>query len=192
VSLPPSFVVRGGLAVRVGSRQIRADVAFGGAFHAIVDAEAAGVPLDAAHAPEIRRNGMEIRRAIDAVLPLVHPFEPRLHGLHAAIFTGPAHISGADLRSVAVFADAAIDRSPSVTGMAAILSVLHAIGLAGSDSSFVCESLIGTRLEGRVAGRTSVGENEGIFPEIDGAAYVIGEHAFLVDDADPLARGFRM
>ena len=135
---------------------------------------------------------MEIRRAIDAVLHVVHPFEPRLQGLHATIFTGPAHAAGADLRSVAVFADAAIDRSPSVTGTAAILSVLDAIGLAGSGAPFVCESVIGTRLEGRIAGRTSLGESEAIVPEIEGSAYVIGEHTFLVDDDDPLATGFRM
>ena len=36
----PSFVLHGGLAVNLGSRQIRVDVAFGGAFYAIVDSEA--------------------------------------------------------------------------------------------------------------------------------------------------------
>jgi trans-L-3-hydroxyproline dehydratase len=192
VFLPPSFVVHGGLVVGVGSRQIRADIAFGGVFHAIVDAEAAGLSLDAAHAPEIRRAGMQIRRAIEATLKIVHPFEPRLQGLHATLFTGPAHAPGADLRSVAVFADAAIDRSASVTGTAAILSVLDAIGLTGSDVPLVCEGVIGTRLRGRVAGRASLGDSDAIAVEIEGSAHVVGEHVFFVDDADPLAQGFRV
>src|SRR4051812_9482497 len=33
----PSFVLHGGLALKIGARTIRADVAFGGAFYAIVD-----------------------------------------------------------------------------------------------------------------------------------------------------------
>ena len=60
----PSFVLHGGLTVKLASRQIRADVAFGGAFYAIVDSEAVGLPIDAAHLPELRRAGMEIKEAI--------------------------------------------------------------------------------------------------------------------------------
>src|ERR1043166_2754828 len=54
----PSFVLHGGLDVDLGSRRVRADVAFGGAFYAIVDAESVGLPIDAAHLPELRRVGM--------------------------------------------------------------------------------------------------------------------------------------
>src|SRR4051812_11363456 len=43
----PSFVLHGGITVKLASRTIRADVAFGGAFYAIVDSEAAGLPIDA-------------------------------------------------------------------------------------------------------------------------------------------------
>src|SRR5439155_6264076 len=42
----PSFVLRGGLTVKLASRQIRVDVAFGGAFYAIVDSEAVGLPIE--------------------------------------------------------------------------------------------------------------------------------------------------
>src|SRR5204862_6804169 len=48
----PSFVLHGGLTVKVGARQVRADVAFGGAFYAIVDSETVGLPIDVAHLPE--------------------------------------------------------------------------------------------------------------------------------------------
>jgi proline racemase len=67
----PSFVLHGGLVVKVGTRQIRADVAFGGAFYAIVDSEAVGLPIDAAHVPELRRVGMQVMRAIDAAHSIV-------------------------------------------------------------------------------------------------------------------------
>jgi proline racemase len=61
--------------VKLASRAIRADVAFGGAFYAIVDSEAAGLPIDAAHLPELRRVGMEIKHAIEAAHE--HPLQPQ-------------------------------------------------------------------------------------------------------------------
>src|SRR5579864_4152645 len=60
----PSFVLHGALSVRLSSRQIHADVAFGGAFYAIVDSEAVGLQIDSAHLPELRRIEIEIKQAI--------------------------------------------------------------------------------------------------------------------------------
>jgi len=56
----------------------------------------------------------------------------------------------------------------------------------------VHESLIGTTFNGRVAGRTVVGEYQAIVPEIEGSAWITGEHAFLIEDDDPLKGGFRV
>ena len=188
----PSFVLHGGLSVKVGSRQIRADVAFGGAFYAIVDSEAAGLPIDAAHLPELRRTGMEIKDAIESALTIVHPLDPGLTGIYGTIFTGPPGDEGADLRNVTIFADAEVDRSPCGTGTAAVMAVVDAMGLLGSDRPFVHESLIGTRFTGRVASRTQVGELAAIVPEIEGSAWITGEHTFLIDETDPLREGFRI
>jgi proline racemase len=188
----PSFVLHGGLTVKLGARHVRADVAFGGVFYAIVDSEAAGLPIDVAHVPELRRAGMEIKDAIDAAWAIAHPLEPRLAGMHGTVFTSPPHDDRADLRTAAVFATGALDRSPSGTGAAAILAVLDAIGLVREDRPLVCESVIGTRLAARVAGRTAVGEYEAIVPEIEGSAWIVGEQTFFVDEADPLARGVRV
>jgi trans-L-3-hydroxyproline dehydratase len=188
----PSFVLHGGLSVKLASRQIRADVAFGGAFYAIVDSEAVGLPIDAAHLPELRRVGMEIKEAIESVHEITHPLERGLHGIYGTIFTGPPSDEGADLRNVTVFADAEVDRSPCGTGTAAVMAVVEAMGLLSDTKPFVHESLIGTRFTGRVSARTVVGELEAIVPEIEGSAWITGEHTFLVDDDDPLKNGFRI
>ena len=74
----PSFVLHGGLTVKLASRQIRADVAFGGAFYAIVDCEAVGLPIDAQHLPELRRAGMEIKDAIESVHDIARSEERRV------------------------------------------------------------------------------------------------------------------
>src|SRR5207237_6834816 len=132
----PSFVLHGGLAVKLASRTIRADVAFGGAFYAIVDSEAAGLPIDVAHLPELRRAGMEIKHAIEAAQTIVHPLDAGLTGIYGTIFTGPPSDERADLRNVTIFADAEVDRSPCGTGTAAVMAVLDAMGLLASDRSF--------------------------------------------------------
>ena len=54
------------------------------------------------------------------------------------------------------------------------------------------ESVLGTRFTGRVDSRTMVGEYDAIVAEIEGSAWITGEHTFLIDDADPLGRGFRL
>ena len=135
---------------------------------------------------------MEIKHAIEARQTIVHPLDPGLCGIYGTIFTGPPNDSRADLRNVTVFADAEVDRSPCGTGTAAVMSVIDAMGLLAEDRPFVHESLIGTRFNGRVASRSQVGDYPAIVPEIEGSAWITGEHTFLVAADDPLKNGFRI
>lgn len=188
----PSFVLHGGVPVRLGGRELRADVAFGGAFYAIVDSEAAGIPVVPDRLPELRRAGMQIKQSIESSLRVVHPAEPALHGIYGTIFTGPASSSKADLRNVTIFADAEVDRSPCGTGTCAVMAVLAAMGLLGAGQTFTHESIIGTTFRGRVVAETTIGDLSAIVPEIEGEAYITGESTFMIDDRDPLAFGFRL
>jgi trans-L-3-hydroxyproline dehydratase len=187
-----SFVFEPSLMVPVGGRKIPVDVAFGGAFYAIVDAEAAGVPIDAAHLPELRKLGMTIAREVERLRRVVHPNDPGLEGIYGTIFTAPAHLPDAHLRNVTIFADAEVDRSPCGTGTAAVMAVLNDMGLLLDDVPFVHESIVGTTFKGRVVDRLQVGEQPAIIPEIEGAAWITGEHSFLIDGDDPLKAGFRL
>jgi len=190
---PPSFVLAAGVPMHVGGRVFTADVSFGGAFYAIVDAEAAGLSIDAAKLPELKRTGMAIAREVERVLKVVHPNEPGLTGVYGTIFTAPAQVDGAHLRNVTVFADAEVDRSPCGSGTAAVMAVLDEMGVLGAgDGTFVHESLIGTCFTGHVAARLRVGDFPAIVPAIAGSAWITGEHTFLVDADDPLRAGFRI
>jgi trans-L-3-hydroxyproline dehydratase len=188
----PSFVAEAGLPIRVGTREVRVDVAFGGAFYAVVDGEAVGLPIDAAHLQDLRRVGMAIKHAVESARTVVHPEEPGLQGIYGTIFTGPARHPDADLRNVTIFADAEVDRSPCGTGTCAVMAVLDAMGLLRGDRPFVHESVIGTLFRGRVVGRHLVGETPAIRPELEGSAWITGEHTFLIDETDPLKEGFRI
>jgi proline racemase len=188
----PSFVLHAGIPVRVNGRDLRADVAFGGAFYAIVDSEAAGIPVIGRRLHDLRTAGMAIKHAVEAAVRVVHPLEPALEGIYGTIFTAPASDERADLRNVTVFADAEVDRSPCGTGTCAVMAVLSAMGLLQPEQTFTHESIIGSRFRGRVVGEVTVGELPAIVPEIHGDAYLTGEHTFHLDERDPFAHGFRL
>jgi proline racemase len=188
----PSFVLAPGVPLTLGGRPFTADIAFGGAFYAIVDAEAAGLSVDPAKLGELKRAGMAIAREAERLVKVVHPAEPGLTGIYGTIFTAPPQAEGAHLRNVTVFADAEVDRSPCGTGTAAVMAVLDEMGVLSGDTPFVHESLIGTCFTGTVAARTRVGDFAAIVPEIGGSAWITGEHTFLVDADDPLRAGFRI
>src|SRR4051812_45366048 len=187
-----SFVYEPSLMVPIGNRKIPVDIAFGGAFYAIVDSEAAGVPIDSAHLPELRKLGMAIAREVERIRRVVHPNDPGLEGIYGTIFTAPAQLPEAHLRNVTIFADAEVDRSPCGTGTAAVMAVLNDMGLLLDDVPFVHESIVGTTFRGRVVERLELGEKSAIVPEIEGAAWITGEHSFLIDGDDPLKSGFRL
>ncbi len=188
----PSFVLHGGVRVSAGGRDLPIDIAFGGAFYAIVDSEAAGVGIMPERLDELRRLGMEIKHAADAAFRVEHPSEPLLQGIYGTIFTGPPVSAEADLRNVTIFANGEVDRSPCGTGTCAVMAVLAEMGLLDPSRTFTHESIIGTMFTGRITGRTTVGDIEAIIPSIEGSACITGESTFLIDDDDPLRYGFRL
>jgi trans-L-3-hydroxyproline dehydratase len=188
----PSFVFASGVPVRVGARTIPVDIAFGGAFYAVVDAESAGLPVHADRLTELRAVGMAIKRQVEAAVAVQHPLEPGLAGIYGTIFTAPPTVAGADLRNVTIFAEGEVDRSPCGTGTCAVLAVLDAMRLVDDARPFVHESVIGTTFSARVVERTTVGDHPAIVPELAGDAWITGEHTFIVQKKDPLRRGFRI
>jgi len=188
----PSFVIASGLPVKLGARTVPVDVAFGGAFYAIVDSEAAGIPVRAERLTDLRQMGMAIKHAVESQITVEHPLESGLRGIYGTIFTGPPTVEGADLRNVTIFAEAEVDRSPCGTGTCAVLAVLDAMGIVSDGRPFVHESIIGTTFAAQVASRTSVGEFAAIVPELTGRAWITGDHTFMVREDDVLGKGFRL
>ncbi|MBP8273200.1 MAG: proline racemase family protein [Acidobacteria bacterium] len=188
----PSFVLAAGVPVTVGSRTMHVDVAFGGAFYAIVDAESAGLAVVPGKLTELRAMGDAISRAVEKELTVVHPLEPGLNGIYGTIFTGPPTVPGADLRNVTIFADKEVDRSPCGTGTCAVLAVLDAMGLVDPERPFVHESIVGSTFSARVTERAMMGDIPTIIPELSGSASITGEHTFIVENDDLFKKGFRL
>ncbi len=188
----PSFVLHGGVVLPISGRHVRVDVAFGGAFYAVVDAESVGVGVEVSHLPALRRLAQAIGEGLGAALSIEHPLDAHHKTVHGALFTGPPHADVAHLRCLSVSAAGEVGRSPSGTGVCAAMAVLDAMGLfsgSADDQRFVAEGLLGTRMVGGIASRTTVGDRPAIRPTIDGSAWITGEHTLLVHDTDPLAFG---
>jgi proline racemase len=184
----PSFVHTAGQTVRLGTREIRVDIAFGGLFYAIVDTEAVGIPLRPERLNDLRSLGVQLQSALNATADVVHPADADTSGISGVIFTGPPTDPEAHLRSVVV-TGAVVDRSPGGTATAAVMAVLDAMGLLADDRHFVHESTTGALFRGRGIRRTMVGESPALITEIEGTAWITGEHTFLLDDDDPLKEG---
>ncbi len=122
--------------------------------------------------------GREITDAIQSTVPVQHPVDASLKDVQGTIFTGAARGAG-DLRSATVLDGAVLRRSPGVTGTAALMAVLDAMGLLSEERSFTHEGIVGTTLQGSVAQRQQMADVAAIVPVIEGSASITGFHEFV-------------
>ena len=188
----PSFVLASGVEVDVpGLGGVVADVAFGGAFYAYVDAARFGLELVPSEFASITDKGRRITSAVAQEIEVRHPSgDPDLGFLYGTIFVGPPHDAAHHSRNVCVFAEAEVDRSPTGTGVSGRLAIHHARREIAMGDEIEVESSLGTTFTGRVVGTTAVGDVAAVVPEIGGTASITGAHEFLLDPGDPLASGF--
>jgi trans-L-3-hydroxyproline dehydratase len=164
------------------------DLAFGGAFYAIVEASTLGLDLD--DAPGLIAAGRAVKAAISSSRSLEHPEDADLGFLYGVIFTGPGRKTGNHSRNVCVFADGEVDRSPTGTGVSARLAALHARGSVSIGEEITVESIVGSEFTGRIVAATTVGGLAAIVPEITGSAHITGRAELWLDPGDRLGQGF--
>ena len=189
----PSFVYAREVEVELPAYgRVAVDVAFGGAFYAILPAERVGLRVVPEATAQLVAAGSAIKEAVNARLSITHPLEEDLGFLYGTILTDvpqdPAHHS----RNICVFANAEVDRSPTGTGVSARLALHAAREEVADDQPVMIESLLGERhiFSGRIAGRATVGPFEAIIPEVSGTAFLTGSHEFLIEATDHLGQGF--
>lgn len=189
----PSFVYATDVPVSLRGLDFTVDIAYGGAFYAIVGAkELGGVRLHESELPDLQTWGREIKQTIEAKMAVNHPIEPGLAGLHGVMITDPENVRQADTnyRNVTIFADEQFDRSPGGAGMCAHLATLVHRGKLKHGEASIHEGIVGTQIAGKVISATMVGPYRAIIPRITGNAFITGFQNFVVDSTDPLAEGF--
>ena len=172
----PSFVLRRTVDVE----DVRVDIAFGGAFYAIVPA---AVPIDREHLPHLIERGRRIKDALNHAGGVVHPLEPELRDVYGVIWTNGRN-------NVTVFADGQVDRSPCGSGTSARLALLDARGELVRGETLRHRSIVGTEFAGRVVASAEVAGIPAVITEVEGSAHLTGRHEFVLEPGDPLGTGF--
>lgn len=182
----PSFLHRENLKIYIPllEKEILVDIAFGGSFFALIDAEEAGIEITREKGKEISELGMAILKEINRVFTPSHPELPHIKSVDLVEFYNREN------RNVVVFGNGQLDRSPCGTGTCAKMAALYHKGKLGVGDEFLYESIIGSKFLGKI---TDAYEKDGvkyILPQISARAYITGINHLLIDEEDPLGNGF--
>lgn len=182
--------------------KVTVDVAWGGMFYAIADAEALGFRLVPEEGQKIVRAGEMIKAAAREQLPVVHPENPEIAGVTISQLSGPPSNPAAVRKNAVIVSTGkldwerpetwtgSIDRSPCGTGTCAKMAVLHAKGELGLNEDFVHEGILGTTFTGRLIRETKVGDYAAVVPTLSGRAWITGLSHYVVDAEDPFPDGY--
>jgi proline racemase len=201
----PAFAVHLGALLEVphiGS--VTVDVAWGGMFYVIVDAEQLGLRLTPDEGRDIVRMGEMVKLATREQLPVVHPENPEIAGVTIAQISGPPSRPDAARKNAVVVSTGeaswdrpeswvgAIDRSPCGTGTCAKMATLYARGELRLNEDFRHEGILGTVFTGRLVEETTVGPYPAVVPTLGGQAWITGFAQFVLERDDPFPRGFTL
>ena len=191
----PSFAAQIDVTLNVpGLGDLKVDTAFGGDSFVIVDAADLGFAIQPHEAHQIVELGLRITKAANDQLGFYHPMQPEWQHISFCQIAGPLYREGEDLagRNAVVIQPGKIDRSPCGTGVSARMAVLHAKGQMQVDEKLIGRSIINSRFEGQILGRTTVGELDAIRPTISGQGWITGTHQYRLDPTDPWPEGYRI
>ena len=184
--------------------RVRVDVAWGGMFFVIADAEALGIAIEPDNAGAIARVGEMLRAAAAEQLPVVHPENADIRNVSISqLSAAPTHPQAARKNAVVVSTGeldwqrpetwgGVLDRSPCGTGTCAKMAVMHARGELDLHQDFVHEGILGTLFTGRLVRETRVGDHPAVVPTLTGRAWITGFSQYVVDAEDPFPDGFKV
>ena len=199
----PAFAVHTDATIEVPTiGRVTVDVAWGGMFYVIADAEPLGLELVPDRAREITRVGEMVKAAAREQLPAVHPENPAISGVTIGVISGPPSRPDATRKNAAIVSTGTLDwdrpdtwtgvldRSPCGTGTCAKMAALHAKGQLALDEDFHHEGILGTIFTGRLVREARVGPYRAVVPTITGHAWITGFAQYVVDPDDPFPDGF--
>lgn len=188
----PAYVLGRDIPVATSRGNVLADVSYGGAIYASVPAKSVGLSVKPENYADLLAIGREVKWALQETEWARHPSDRRLDGVYATILWDDLGVApeGPHQRSVAVFADGQVDRSPCGSGTSARVALLADDGTLKPDQVLVHDSIVSTRFFGRVAEQVTAEGRKAVVSEVLGMAYRTGEHTFVLEPGDPVGTGF--
>jgi proline racemase len=187
----PSFLYLKSKQLTVeGLGTVTFDVAYGGAYYAIVEASSLNLKLTADDLPKLIDYGRRIKHAVMSSLSIKHPFEEDLSFLYGTIFTGQAVDPHHHSRNVCIFADGEVDRSATGSGVSARAALHYAKGELARNQKITIESIVNSSMAVEVVELTKFGGYDAVIPEVSGTASFTGKSEFYFDPEDEFRNGF--
>jgi len=192
IKMVPSFFLKEQFKFEVpGIGSIEVDIVYGGNyFYAEVDSRKINLELVPGNAQKIIDMGLKIRKILNKLTDFRHPEQQWIKGISAVDFYCPSDHPDITFRVVHVYGTGQIDRSPCGSGTAARMSLLYAKGKLKMGEVYIQESILGTIFKGRVIEETKIAGHPAVLTEISGSAFITGINQLLLDDEDPLGKGF--
>ncbi|MCQ9425814.1 proline racemase family protein [Pseudomonas sp. LJDD11] len=191
LDMVPAFVEQ--LDVLIDTEQfgpIKADIAFGGVYYALIDVEQTGLSIAPEHARELAAAGVALREVINRQVRVSHPLIPALNDVAYVMFRN--RLDASTYQTCTTLPPGRVDRSPCGTGSSANLATLAARKLVEIGDQLTSRSTINGEFKIQLLGRTEVGGRPAVLPRVTGRAWVYGIQQLGVDPNDPLAAGFML
>ncbi|KAM6530331.1 hypothetical protein FALCPG4_008455 [Fusarium falciforme] len=187
-----TYQIAKGLSVTIPSHDsdVLVDLAFAGAVIASVDTAHLGLEVKPSNVNEFIRLQREIKAS------LRDRAKYGANELYAMIFfeqeeniKGPGWIVQ---KSVNIYGDGQVDRSPCGSGTCGRMAILLSQGLLEENSRLLHHSIIGTAFEAEVVskGQSPVEGFPACVVRVRGEAYLVAETRFFINDEDPVSPGF--
>jgi proline racemase len=167
---------------------VRADIAFGGVYYAIVDVDQIGLPITPDRARDLAEAGMELKALLADQVSVRHPEHAGIDAISYVMFRS-RDADGA-VRTCTTIPPGRVDRSPCGTGSSANLAARHARGEVGVGEVSVSRSIIGGEFRAEIIGETTVAGRPAVLPRITGEGWIYGMETLRIDADDPFAAGF--
>jgi proline racemase len=191
IKMVPSFVYRDKEKLELpGLGVVSAATVCVGGFFVMVSVDEIGIDWIPENRPRFIDLGMKLIDAANQQLVVRHPTRPEVNTVDVTEFYDPAGDRQGIGKSMVIYGEEHMDRSPCGTGTAAKMTLMHHRGQLGLDEPFINTSPLETTFEGRLVETVAVGDMPAVIAEIKGSAYITGIHEFIVDLKDPLQEGY--
>jgi proline racemase len=191
LDMVPSFVEQLDVPIETADfGVIKADIAFGGVYYALVDVDQIGLTIAPENARELATQGVRLKGLINQQVKVRHPLFKALDDVAYVMFRH--RVDSHTYQTCTTLPPGRVDRSPCGTGSSANLATLSARNLVEVGDTLTSRSTIGGEFQVELLGLTNVGGKPAVLPRVTGRAWIYGLHQIGVDPDDPLAAGFML
>jgi trans-L-3-hydroxyproline dehydratase len=169
------------------------DIAFGGAYYAILPSSRIGLPFMETPLADLVQAGVAITDAVRAAIAITHPTEPDLGFLYGTTLTDDVPLGnhgGRPSYNLCIFAEGQIDRSPTGSGVTARIALAAARGDMTPGQDCEIRGVSGEGFRGSLAYAEQRDTGLVSRVRVAGRSYYSGRTEFISEPGDRFGDGF--